>query len=479
VSDFVFPNLAPVVPEIILLTMTCVVLLWDVYRGAANRMSTYRLAQFAIGVTLVAVLVTFPAERVVTLSGTFILDPMAALLKAVALIVGYLCFFYARDYLHVRDALKGEYFLLGLFALLGMMVLMSANSLLTVYLGLELLSLSMYALVALNRDSASSAEAAMKYFVLGALASGMLLYGMSMLYGATGSLDLGVIHKVASARGSEDLILVLGVVFVLVGIAFKLGAAPFHMWVPDVYEGAQTPVAMFVGTAPKLAAFAMMIRLLVDGLSGLHADWSEMLIILAILSMAVGNIIAIAQSNIKRMLAYSTIAHMGYLFLGMVSGTVQGYAASMFYIIVYSIMSAGAFGMIIVLSRAGFEADKLDDFKGLSQRSPWCGLLVLILMLSMAGVPPLLGFWAKWAVLQEVINAGYVWLAVVAMLLSVIGLFYYLRIIKLVYFDAPVDETPLEASQDVRMMVSVNSLFILLVGLFPGGLLALCLAAMG
>ena len=360
-----------------------------------------------------------------------------------------------------------------------MLVLISAHNLLTVYLGLELLSLSLYALVALNRNSAASSEAAMKYFVLGALASGMLLYGISMLYGATASLDLAVIQLAVAKGGSTDLILALGLVFVLVGIAFKLGAAPFHMWIPDVYEGAQTPVTMFVGTVPKLAAFAMLIRVLVDGLHGLHGDWADMLVILAILSMAVGNIVAIAQANLKRMFAYSTIAHMGFLFLGVIPGTVEGFAASMFYVIVYSVMSLGAFAMIIVLSRAGFEADRLEDFKGLTHRSPWCAFLVMVLMLSMAGVPPFLGFWAKWAVLQEVIAAGYVWLAVVAVLLSVIGLFYYLRIVKLVYFDEADDDTAIEAAGDVKVMVSANSLAILVVGLFPGALLGLCLSSLG
>ncbi len=478
-SDFDFPNLMLAAPEIVLLTAASFVLVWDVYRGAAVRLSTYRLAQASLIVTLVAVLLVYPSEPSRTFSDTFVLDQMGAVLKVMTLLVGFFCFFYARDYLIARDEDKGEFYILGLFSILGMLVLISAHNLLTVYLGLELLSLSLYALVALNRNSAASSEAAMKYFVLGALASGMLLYGISMLYGATGSLDLAVIQLAVAKGGSTDLILALGLVFVLVGIAFKLGAAPFHMWIPDVYEGAQTPVTMFVGTVPKLAAFAMLIRVLVDGLHGLHGDWADMLVILAILSMAVGNIVAIAQANLKRMFAYSTIAHMGFLFLGVIPGTVEGFAASMFYVIVYSVMSLGAFAMIIVLSRAGFEADRLEDFKGLTHRSPWCAFLVMVLMLSMAGVPPFLGFWAKWAVLQEVIAAGYVWLAVVAVLLSVIGLFYYLRIVKLVYFDEADDDTAIEAAGDVKVMVSANSLAILVVGLFPGALLGLCLSSLG
>jgi len=479
VSDFDFPNFWLAAPEIVLLTAACLVLVWDVYRGTDNPLSTYRLAQASLVVTLVAVLSVFPDSPSLTFSDTFVLDQMGAVLKVMTLVVGYFCFFYARDYLLVRDECKGEFYILGLFSILGMLVLISAHNLLTVYLGLELLSLALYALVALNRSSAASSEAAMKYFVLGALASGMLLYGISMLYGATETLDLAAIQLAVAKGGPTDLILALGLVFVLVGVAFKLGAAPFHMWIPDVYEGAQTPVTMFVGTVPKLAAFAMLIRLLVDGLHGLHGEWADMLVILAILSMAIGNIVAIAQANLKRMLAYSTIAHMGYLFLGVIPGTAEGFAASMFYVIVYSVMSLGAFAMIIVLSRAGFEADRLEDFKGLTHRSPWCAFLVMVLMLSMAGVPPFVGFWAKWAVLQEVIAAGYVWLAVVAMLLSVIGLFYYLRIIKLVYFDEAEDDSAIEVAGDVKVMVSANSLAILVVGLFPGALLALCLSTLG
>jgi len=478
VSGFELSDLAPALPELMLLVTACAVLLWDVYLGARDRLASYRLGQVGIVVTILLVIFGFPSAPELTFNDTFVLDPMAAVLKLVLLVVGYFCFFYARDYLRARDALRGEYFMLGLFSLLGMMVLVSAHSLLTIYLGLELLSLSLYALVALKRDSAEASEAAMKYFVLGALASGMLLYGISMLYGATGSLDLSEVAA-AARQGNGDLVLTLGLVFVLVGIAFKLGAAPFHMWIPDVYEGAETPVTMFVGTAPKLAAFAMLMRLLGEGLSAMHADWSQMLVILAVLSMAIGNIVAIAQANLKRMLAYSTIAHMGYMFLGVIPGTTESFAAAMFYVIVYAVMSLGAFAMIIVLSRAGFEADRLEDFKGLTRKSPWCAFLVLILMLSMAGVPPFLGFWAKWAVLQEVIAAGYVWLAVLAMLLAVVGLFYYLRVVKLVYFDEPPDPIALDAAGDVKVMVSANSLVILVLGLFPGLLLGWCLAAFG
>ena len=369
--------------------------------------------------------------------------------------------------------------MLVLFAALGMMVLISARSFLTVYLGLELLSLSLYALVALDRDSLVASEAAMKYFVLGALASGMLLYGMSLIYGATGSLDLATVHEAISDSGRGNVVLILGLVFLVVGVAFKLGAVPFHMWVPDVYEGAPTPVTLFIGSAPKIAAFAMLMRLLVDGLGSLHGDWQQMLIILAVLSMGIGNVIAIAQSNIKRMLAYSTIAHVGFLFLGVIAGNPDGYAASMFYVIVYTLMVVGAFGMVVALGRNGHECDQLEDFRGLNERNPWLAMLMMVLMLSMAGVPPLAGFWAKWSVLRELVAAGQSWLAVVAVLFSVIGLYYYLRVVRLMYFDPPSDAVRARPGADVQVVIGANGLAILALGIYPGGLLALCARAFG
>ena len=467
------PAFAPIAPEIVLAAAACVVLVVEVYGRSADL--TYRLSQASLVLTALVLALNFPDGSLVSFSGTFVADPMAAILKLATLVIGWFLFFYLNTHLRVREKARGEHFILGLFALLGMMVLVSAANLLTVYLGLELLSLSLYAMVALDRDSPVAAEAAMKYFVLGALSSGMLLYGMSMVYGATGTLDLASVG--AAAQDRTDLILVLGLVFVVTGIAFKLGAAPFHMWIPDVYEGAETPVTMFVGTAPKLAAFAMAVRLLSDGLWGLHGDWQDMLVVLAILSIGIGNVIAIAQANLKRMLAYSTIAHMGFLFLGLIPGTGEGYAAAMFYVIVYAVMALGAFGMIIVLSREGFEADRIDDFRGLNERSPWHAFLMLVLMLSMAGVPPFVGFWAKWSVLREVIAAGHVWLAVVAVVFSVVGLFYYLRIVKLMYFDEPGEPT-LVVANPLRLVISVNALSVLVVGLFPGALLGWCLAAL-
>jgi NADH-quinone oxidoreductase subunit N len=349
----------------------------------------------------------------------------------------------------------------------------SAHSLLTIYLGLELLSLSLYAMVAFNRDSYPCSEAAMKYFVLGALASGMLLYGMSILYGMTGTLDIELIANTL-AQQESNVALVFAVTFIVVGLAFKLGAVPFHMWVPDVYHGAPTPVTLYIGSAPKIAAFAMVMRLLVDSLGSLQADWQGMLVILAVLSLAIGNVVAIAQTNLKRMLAYSTISHVGFLLLGILSGTQQGYAASMFYIITYALMSAGAFGMIILLSRAGFEADEITDFKGLNQRNPWFALMMLILMFSMAGVPPTVGFYAKLSVLQAVIGIDMVWLAAVAVFFSVIGAFYYIRLVKVMYFDEAEDSQPLAPYFDLRFVLSANGLAVLILGLFPGSLMLMC-----
>jgi len=384
---------------------------------------------------------------------------------------------YSRDYLTERGLFKGEFFVLALFALLGMMVMVSASHFLTLYLGLELLSLSLYAMVALQRDSSVATEAAMKYFVLGALASGMLLYGMSMVYGVTGSLALGDM-AIALQEGTDLRIpLVFGIVFIVAGLAFKLGAVPFHMWVPDVYHGAPTAMTLFIGTAPKIAAFAFVVRILGQGLESQVAEWRDMLVILAVLSMAVGNIAAIAQSNLKRMFAYSTISHMGFMLLGILAGSQSGYGSAMFYVVVYALMSLGGFGMILLLSRAGFESDKLDDFKGLNQRSPWLAFLMLLLMFSMAGVPPTVGFYAKFAVLQSVVEIGYVWLAVAAVLFSLIGAFYYLRIVKLMYFDSPVDTTPITTSADIRVIMSANGLAVLALGVLPQPLMAVCIHA--
>ncbi len=469
------PNFLLALPEIFVLGMTCVLLLIDLFLKDQDRYLTYLLSLFTLVIVAVLTLYGYSDERMTTFNGSYVVDAMSHVLKLGVYFAVFVVFVYAKDYLRDRDMFKGEFYVLGLFGMLGMMVMISAHSLLTLYLGLELLSLSLYALVALQRDSSRAAEAAMKYFVLGAIASGMLLYGMSMIYGVTGTLTLdGIASQAASG---DKTLLAFGLVFLLVGMAFKLGAVPFHMWVPDVYHGAPTAVTLYIGSAPKIAAFAMLVRLLVDGLIDLHDQWQGILIILAVLSMAIGNIVAIAQTNLKRMLAYSTISHVGFLILGIMTGTQSGFSASMFYALTYVLMALGGFGMIILLSRKGFEADNLDDFKGLNKRSSWYAFMMLILMFSMAGVPPFLGFWAKLAVLQEVVAADMVWLAIVGVVFSVIGVFYYLRIIKLMYFDEPVSEEKLQCSVDMRLTISANALMVLGIGIFPGALMAICIAA--
>nr|VFK36851.1 MAG: NADH dehydrogenase subunit N [Candidatus Kentron sp. SD]VFK40666.1 MAG: NADH dehydrogenase subunit N [Candidatus Kentron sp. SD]VFK78000.1 MAG: NADH dehydrogenase subunit N [Candidatus Kentron sp. SD] len=476
----------PILPEIFLLAMIALILVVDVFLPEHYRIFTYQLSQVTLVGVAALVLVVQPEQPVLGFHDTFVNDSLATLLKTCIVLVTFFVFVYSKPYLRDRNLFNGEYFILGLMAVLGMLILVSAHSLLTVYLGLELLSLSLYAMVGLHRESAAASEAAMKYFVLGALASGMLLYGMSLLYGVTGTLDLAGIARypiggtgedlLGQSFAGSDLVLTVGLIFVLVGIAFKLGAAPFHMWVPDVYQGAPTAVTLFIGTAPKIAAFAMLMRLLVDGLIGLQGDWVRMLIILAVLSMAIGNIVAISQTNLKRMLAYSTIAHAGFLLLGVIAGTKAGFSASVFYVLVYTLMAAGGFGMIILLSRAGAESDQLDDFKGLNERSPWYAFLMLILMLSMAGVPPFLGFWAKWSVLREIVAVDMAWLAVVAVCFAVIGLFYYLRVVRLMYFNAPHDRTPIQPEMGMRVMLGTNALAILALGLYPGALMTVCVA---
>ena len=475
---FIASDFVPAVPEMALFALISLVLVVDVYVPDRYRVFSYQLAQASLVVTAVLVIMVFPDVPVLTFSGTFVLDQMGAVLKLFVLLMSAIALLYSKRYLQQRQLFRGEYYVLGLTAVLGMMVLVSAHNLLTVYLGLELLSLSLYALVAMHRDSVPASEAAMKYFVLGALASGMLLYGMSMLYGETATLDLAELAQIVSYSDEHNIVLILGLVFVMVGIAFKLGAVPFHMWVPDVYEGAPTPVTLFIGSAPKLAAFAMLMRLLVEGLPGLQAEWNQILILLAVLSIGLGNVVAIAQTNIKRMFAYSTIAHVGFLFIGIIAGSPSGHAASMFYVISYALMAAGAFGMIILMSRAGFEADKLTDFAGLNSRNAWYAFLMLIVMLSMAGVPPFLGFWAKWAVLREAVAAGHIWLAAVAVFFAVIGLFYYLRVVRMVYFERPERTEIIEPDRDFSIVLSANALAILALGVYPTALMGLCIAAL-
>ncbi len=463
-------------PEIFLLAMACLVLVVDAFISDDKRDFSYLLAQFTLVGTFVLVMMAQVDGKVVSFNGMFVQDAMSIVLKLFILAISAVTFVYSRDYLKDRNIYKGEFYVLGLFAVLGMMLMVSANNLLMIYLGLELLSLCLYAMVAFNRDDGKASEAAMKYFVLGAIASGMLLYGMSILYGLSGSLVISDIAVAVNQATDTRIGMVFALVFILVALAFKLGAVPFHMWVPDVYQGSPTAVTAFIGTAPKLAGFAMIIRLLVEGMGELQTDWQQMLIILAVLSMATGNVIAIAQTNIKRMLAYSTISHVGFILLGILAGTQEAYASAMFYTISYAIMSLGGFGIIMLLARKGFEAENLDDFRGLNQRSPWFAFLMLVLMLSMAGVPPTVGFWAKLAVLKVIVEIDMLWLALVAVFFSIIGIFYYLRVIKVMYFDEAVDDQPLSCSLDMRVTLSSNALLILALGVYPAGLMSLCLS---
>jgi NADH-quinone oxidoreductase subunit N len=470
-------QILPILPEITILITACLVLVVDLYLKERDKGINHGLTLIGLLAAIALAGLVGGGERVLVLGDNVVRDALSDVLKVFVLIVSLLAFVYARPWLRDRGLLAGEYYVLGLFAVLGMLVLIAANSFLTLYLGLELLALSLYALVAFDRDSKVGSEASMKYFVLGALGSGMLLYGISMIYGATGSIELGAVARAVSEQGVDNNILVFGIVFLVIGIGFKFGAVPFHMWVPDIYEGAPTPVVLFLGSAPKIAAFALAVRLLVDGLEGLHPDWQGMLVILSVASMALGNLLAIAQTNIKRMLAYSTISHVGFLFLGLLAGSAQGYASAMFYAIVYALMAAGAFGILTILSRKGFDAENLDDLKGLNDRDSWYAALMAILMFSMAGVPPTVGFMAKLLVLEAVVRVDLVWLALVAVIFSIIGAFYYLRVVKLIYFDKPTTEAAIISSGGVRVAMTINGLAILLLGLFPAALLGLCQAA--
>ena len=477
--SFEMPSLLPALPEIFMLTMVCVILVLDLFIDDEHRYVSFVLTLATLAGATWLSFVGMGQESMTTFSGMFVDDAMADALKIMIYASVFAVLVYSRSYLQLRGLYRGDFFVLVLFATLGMMVMTSANHFLTLYLGLELMSLSLYAMVALQRDSAVSTEAAMKYFVLGALSSGMLLYGMSMLYGATGTLQLDEIAAVIKAGGVNQTILTFGLVFIVAGLGFKLGVVPFHMWIPDVYHGAPTAVTLFIAAAPKIAAFAFVMRLLVVGLNDLASEWQGMLALMAVLLMAIGNISAIAQTNFKRMLAYSTISHMGFLLLGVLGADDAGYAAAMFYIIVYVLMGLGAFGMILLLSRAGFEADALDDFKGLNRRSPWHAFIMLLLMISMAGLPPTIGFYAKLSVFQAALGAGYLWLVIAAVLLSVIGAFYYLRIVKLMYFDAPVEDEPVRARADMTILLSINGLAVLALGILPQQLMAFCINAIG
>jgi len=463
-------------PEIFLLTMACVVLVVDVYLKDEDRNVTYVLSQLSLLTTLVIIAFNMVETKTIAFNGTFISDAMGDVLKFFVVAIVAIVFVYSRDYLKDRSIFKGEFYVLGLFGLLGMMIMISAHHLLSLYLGLELLSLCLYAMVAFDRDNANASEAAMKYFVLGAIASGMLLYGMSMIYGMTGSLNIEQIATSIAAQKEMNIVLVFGLVFMVIGLAFKLGAVPFHMWIPDVYHGSPTSVTSYLATAPKIAGFAMIMRLLAEGMGNLHADWQGMLVIMAVLSMALGNVIAIAQTNLKRMLAYSTISHVGFIMLGILAGNQEGYSAAMFYTLTYALMSLGGFGMIILLARSGFEAQNIDDFKGLNKRSPWFAFMMLILMFSMAGVPPTVGFWAKLSVLKAVVDIDMLWLALVAVFFSIIGVYYYLRMVKVMYFDDAEDEAEIAKGRDLQIVLSANGLIVLLLGLYPAALMSVCVS---
>jgi NADH-quinone oxidoreductase subunit N len=486
-------NALAALPEIVLLVATCALLVADLFISDARRNLSYVLALVVLVLTA-AVTWAFLSAGVVTYAfgGMYVTDPMASVLKLFAIVAVALVLVYSQSYARDRGIWKGELFTLALFSLLGIMLMISANNLLVIYLGLELQALSLYTLVALRRDDARSTEAAMKYFVLGALASGFLLYGMSMLYGATGTLDINELaDRIVTGHVASRMALVFGTVFVVAGIAFKLGAVPFHMWVPDVYQGAPTPVTMLIGSAPKLAIFAVGFRILVEGLLPIAADWQRMLIVLAVASLALGNLAAIAQTNLKRMLAYSTIAQMGFVLLAMLSGvvggnatsTVNSYSAAMFYVITYAITTLGTFGIVLLLARKGFEAEEIVDLRGLSRRSPWYAFVMLLLMFSLAGIPPTVGFYAKLVVLQALLGDGLqgpmLWLAIIAVMFSLVGAFYYLRVVKVMYFDEPAGTpAPIAATLDMRVALSINGVLVLVLGIVPQYLLKLCTDAM-
>lgn len=458
--------------ECFVLAATCVVLLVDLAVSDKRRWITVLLTFLTLaGAAAITAFVSGVDGRVTAFGDMYVADPMGDVLKLVLYLIVGLALVYARDYLAERGLFRGEYYTLSLFAMLGVMVIVSANSLLTIYLGIELLALALYAMVAFNRDSGVSAEAAMKYFVLGAIASGTLLYGISILYGVTGTFQLDELALEVRGEGTaQNIGLLFGLAFVIAGIAFKFGAVPFHMWLPDVYHGAPTAVTLFLGSAPKIAYFALAMRVLAEGLGGATEAWQDMLTVLAVLTLALGNVVAIAQLNLKRMLAYSTISNVGFILLGILTGTAAGFRAAMFYTIAYVIMAAGSFGMILLLSRKDYEADLLDDFKGLNARSPWFAAMMMMFMFSTAGVPPFVGFFAKLYVIQALLDVSMYWLALIAVFFSVIGAYYYIRIVKLMYFDDPVDSSPIERRRALWTVLSLNGIAVLVLGVIPGPL---------
>lgn len=482
--EFTMPQFSIALPEITLLCLICVVLLVDVCLPDRKRAVTYLLAQLTLIVTFIVTLPQFKLYPVaiVTFSGHYVVDELAVLSKLFIYFFSFFAFAYAREYIQSRKMPLGEYYLLALFAVLGMSIMASAYSFLTIFLGLELLSLPLYAMVAMYKKSGDASEAAMKYFVLGSLATGILLYGISLLYGVTGTIRIDMVATILASH--QNIVAVVALIFILSGIVFKFGAVPFHMWVPDVYQGAPTPVTLFIASAPKVAAFAITVRVLVQALPQLHVDWENMLIVIAILSMLLGNVLAIAQFNLKRMLAYSSIAHIGYTLLGIIAGSNSslGYSAAMFYISTYVLVAAGAFAIIAIISWAGIEFDKLDDYRGLNARNPWLAFMMLLLLFSMAGVPPTVGFFAKLGLLEALVEAKLVWLAVLALIFALIGAYYYLRVVMLMYFEEPTEvnlNKPILVSTDMLVAISVNGAAALLLGLLPSFFIDLCRISVG
>ena len=461
-----------ILPEIFVLIMTCLVLLADLFIKQRQQALTYFLTQLTlIGVTILTLLL-YSSNPIIIFHGFVTHDKLTSILRLAIYISSFFVFLYSRDYFRQYDMGKGEPYILGLFAILGMMVLVAAHNFLGIYLGLELMSLPIYALVALQRDSTTVVEAGMKYFVLGALASGMLLYGLSLIYGATGSLDISVVAQVvAKTSTTHILILIFGLVFVVTGLAFKIGVVPFHMWVPDVYAGSSNVAALFVAVAPKIAIFGMVVRLLVGAMPTLHLQWQELFIVMSVLSMVLGNIVAIAQTNLRRMLAYSTIAHGGYMLLGFAAGTRAGFAAAMFYTLAYAIMSLGGFGMIALLAKKDFAVVSIEDLRGLNERNPWLAFMLLLLLFSMAGIPPSVGFFAKIGLLEALVGAHLVWLAALTLVIAVIGSYYYLNVVKVMYFESPPNNQPFYVALDAKVAMSINGLAILFFGFFPSSLI--------
>jgi len=472
--NFVIPSFAPAIPEMVLLGLISFILIADTFWSKRYQFATYYATQISLVVVGYLVLSSFTTVQVITFDGSFVRDSFADVLKLFTILVSLGIFLFSREYLLQHKFYSGEFFILGLFGVLGMFVMISAHNMITMFIGLEIMSLAMYAMIALRKDYRQGLEAAIKYFVLGALATGMLLYGFSMLYGATGSITFPEMAKVIESGNVDKVVLSFGVVFVVIGLAFKLGAVPFHMWMPDVYQGAPSAVTLYLGTAPKIAGFAMLYRLLEEALPGLVEDWQSLIIMISILSMVVGSLIAIVQDNLKRMLAYSGIGHVGFLLLGVIAATPEGYSAAMFYVIVYAITGVAGFGMIVALSKTGNEFDKISDFIGLNARNPWLAFMMLIILFSMAGIPPFIGFWAKIIVIEEVIKAGFVWIAIIAVVMAVISAFYYLKVVKAMYFDKTEDISPIETtSSGSNWAVSFFALALLVLGLVPGSLIDL------